>query len=53
MNADAVQEDGLAVQQYLLTLGLDGAEAHLVFQRLAVQRHLHVVELRILWAPQL
>ena len=53
MNGDTFEEDGLAVQQYLLAASLYGAETHLILQHLTVQRHLYVVELWILRTPQL
>ena len=38
VNADAAQEDGLAVEQELLATGFDGAETNLVSYKIADSR---------------
>ena len=43
MDADALQEDGLSIQQDLFALCLDGAEANLVIDGLATKRNLHLI----------
>ena len=54
VDADALEEDGLAVEQNLLVACFDGAEADLVGDgRRIVKRDVHLVEFGILRAPQL
>ena len=52
MDGDTAQEDGLAVEQELLSAHLDMAEAYLVFYLLAVALQLDVVQPRCLGCPE-
>ena len=48
MDANTLQEYGLAVKQQLLALGLDGAETYPVLQGLIGQGNLHIIELGVI-----
>ena len=48
MDANTFQEYGLAVQQQLLALGLDGAETYPVLEGLIGQGNLHIVEFGVI-----
>ena len=48
MDANTLQEYGLAVQQQLLALGLNGAESYPVLYGLIGQRNLHIIEFGVI-----
>ena len=53
VDADALEEDGLAVEQDLLVACLDGAEADLVGDgRRIVECDVHLIEFGVLGAPK-
>ena len=53
MDADAVEEDGLAIEQNLFVARLNGAESDLVADSRGVEGDIYAIQLRILRAPQL
>ena len=52
VQADALQEDRVAVEQYLLAARLDGAETDAVDDGFAIQLQLYPIEFWIGWAPK-
>ena len=53
VDGDALQEDGLAVQQDLFAARLDGAKTDRICKGGGVQRQMNLIELGASWAPKL